>query len=178
MPKDRPDIDLDRMAEEFRPKVGFKVRRSLGVNNPDWEDLANEILAQAVDKIRSGEFRGDSAVGTFIYTITVRRIADYIRHKSRVLRHIPEPGAPADPVDEAERDQQLARLADAVASLPAKYKAVLELYYFRELSREETAGRLGISPAKVSERTNYAQKRLRRMLGGEFSIFSPPERLK
>ena len=178
MPKSRPTVDLDRMAEEFRPKVGFKVRRSLGANNPDWEDLANEILAQAVDKIRSGEFRGESAVGTFIYTITVRRIADYIRQKTRVLRHAPEPGAPADPVHEAEVRQQLTLLADAVASLPAKYKAVLELYYFRELSREETARRLRISPAKVSERTNYAQKLLRRKLGGRFSIFDPTERLK
>ncbi len=178
MPQNRADIDLDQMAEEFRPKVGFKVRRSLGMNNSDWEDLVNEILAQAVDKIRSGEFRGDSAVGTFIYTITVRRIADYIRQKTRVLRHIPEPGAPADPAVETEYQQQLARLADAVASLPAKYKSVLELYYFRELSREETAGRLGITPAKVSERTHYAQKLLRRMLGNDFSIFNPAERLK
>jgi RNA polymerase sigma-70 factor (ECF subfamily) len=178
MPQNRAVIDLDQMAEEFRPKVGFKVRRSLGVNNPDWEDLVNEILAQAVGKIRSGEFRGDSAIGTFIYTITVRRIADYIRQKTRILRHIPEPGIPADPAVETEYQQQLARLADAVAALPAKYKAVLELYYFRELSREETAGRLGISPAKVSERTNYAQKLLRRMLGNGFSIFSPAERLK
>ncbi|MDD8026673.1 MAG: sigma-70 family RNA polymerase sigma factor [Acidobacteriota bacterium] len=174
MPLARPDIDLDQMAEEFRPKIGFKVRRQLGPSNPDWEDLVNEILAQAVDKIRSGEFRGDSAVGTFIYTITIRRIADYIRHKSRVLRHVPEPSTPADPAEDAEREQQLLRLADAVAALAPKYKAVLELYYFRELSREETARRLGISPAQVSERTHYAQRLLRRRLGGDFPFLVRP----
>lgn len=178
MPKNRPAVDLDKMIEEFRPKIGFKVRRSLGSANPDWEDLVNEILAQVLGKVRSGEFRGESSIGTFIYTITVRRIADYIRQKTRILRHVPEPGAPPDPLDEAERDQRLARLAEAMESLAPKYKSVLDLYYFRELSREETARRLGISPAKVSERTNYAQKLLRRRLGSDFSIFGPPRRLK
>ncbi|MCX6561140.1 MAG: sigma-70 family RNA polymerase sigma factor [Candidatus Aminicenantes bacterium] len=178
MPQSPPAVDLDRMIEEFRPKIGFKVRRALGSANPDWEDVVNEILTQVLDKVRSGEFRGESSIGTFIYTITIRRIADYIRQKTRVLRHVPEPGTPPDPIDEAERDQRLTRLAEAVAALAPKYKSVLELYYFRELSREETARRLGISPAKVSERTNYAQKLLRRMLGSDFSIFGPPRRLK
>jgi RNA polymerase sigma factor (sigma-70 family) len=168
MPQSRPAVDLDRMAAEFRPKIVFKVRRALGASNPDWEDVVNEVLVQAVDKIRAGEFRGDSSVGTYLYTITVRRIADYIRRKSRILRHAPEPAIPDDPGRDAERDQQLLRLADAVASLAPKYKNVLELYYFRELSREETARRLGISPAQVSERTHYAQRLLRRRMGGDF----------
>jgi DNA-directed RNA polymerase specialized sigma subunit len=33
-----------------------------------------------------------------------------------------------------------------------------------EMTREETARRLGLSPAKVSERVNYAQKLLRRKM--------------
>lgn len=168
MPQQSPAVDLDRMAAEYRPKIGFKVRRSLGASNPDWEDVVNEILTQAVDSIRSGEFRGESSIGTFLYTITVRRIADYIRRKARVLRHVPEPSHPDDPAEDAEREQGLLRLAEAVAGLPPKYKSVLELYYFREMSREETARRLGLSPAQVSERTHYAQRLLRRRLGGDF----------
>jgi len=172
MPSQRPAVDLDQMIAEYRPKIGFKVRRSLGASNPDWEDVVNEILTQAVDSVRTGEFRGDSSIGTFLYTITVRRIADYIRRKSRVLRHAPEPAVPGDPAEDAEREQHLLRLADAIADLAPKYKAVLELYYFRELSREETARRLGISPAKVSERTHYAQRLLRRRLGGDFPFLA------
>ncbi len=168
MKQKRAGIDLDRMAADYRPKIAFKVRRALGAANPDWEDVVNEILAQAVDRIGSGEFRGESSVGTFLYTITVRRIADYIRRKSRVLRHVPEPAVPDDPAEDAEREQQLARLAEAVAELAPKYKAVLDLYYFREISREETARRLGVSPAKVSERVHYAQRLLRRRLGDDF----------
>ncbi len=168
MPRPSPAVDLDRMAAEYRPKIVFKVRRSLGASNPDWEDVVNEILVQAVDSIRAGGFRGESSIGTFLYTITVRRIADYIRRKGRILPYVPEPYRPVDPVEDAEREQRLARLAEAVADLPPKYKDVLELYYFRELSREETARRLGLSPGQVSERTYYAQSLLRRRMGGDF----------
>jgi RNA polymerase sigma-70 factor (ECF subfamily) len=157
-------IDLDEVAREFRPKISFKVRRALGGRNPDWEDVTNEILAQAVEKIRSGEFRGDSAVGTFIYIITVRRIADYFRKKTKILKFAPEPGIPAEPGEDAERSEDVERMIAALGTLKPKYKDVLRLYFLMELTREETAQRLGISPAAVSERVNYAQKLLRKKL--------------
>lgn len=163
MPK-KPMIDLDQVAREFRPKIAFKVRRALGVRNPDWEDVTNEILAHVVESIRRGDFRGESAIGTFIFTITIRRIADYIRRKTKILRFAPEPAAPDAPFEEVERNERVERMIEALAALKPKYKEVLRLYYLVECTREETARRLGISPAKVSERVNYAQQLLRRKL--------------
>lgn len=164
MTPSKPPLNLDEVVQEFRPKIGFKVRRALGANNADWEDITNEVLAQAVEKIRAGEFRGESTIGTFIYIITVRRIADYIRRKTKVLKYAPEPATPAAPPQDAERDQELERMISALATLKPRYKEVLNLYYIMELTREETARRLGISPAKVSERVNYAQKLLRKKI--------------
>ncbi len=164
MTPSKPRLNLDEVVQEFRPKIGFKVRRTLGANNADWEDITNEVLVQAVEKIRSGEFRGESAIGTFIYTITVRRIADYFRRKTKILKYAPEPATPVGPPENAERDQELERMIAAVAALKPQYKEVLDLYFLLELTREETARRLGISPAKVSERVNYAQKLLRKKM--------------
>ncbi|MBE0713125.1 MAG: hypothetical protein IH583_12165, partial [Candidatus Aminicenantes bacterium] len=47
---------------KYRAVISFRVRKALGSSNPDWEDVVNEILTQAVAKIKSGEFRGDSSV--------------------------------------------------------------------------------------------------------------------
>ncbi|MCX6575703.1 MAG: sigma-70 family RNA polymerase sigma factor [Candidatus Aminicenantes bacterium] len=160
------ETDLDQVVTQYRPVVSFKVRKSLGGGNPDWEDVVNEIMMQAIQKIQSGEFRGESSVGTFIYTITTRRIIDYIRQKTRVLRHAPEVSPLPDPHDQVERDERAARLAEAIKQLKPKFKDVLYLYYFKDLSREEVAHKLGITPAKVSERVNYAQKLLRKILTG------------
>ena len=158
-------IDLDEMLLRFRPVVGFKVKKALGGGNPDWEDVVDEIMMQVVEKIKTGGFRGESSVGTFIYTITTRRIIDYIRLKTRILRGAPEAPVLPDPHDQVERNERAERLAEAIKQLQTRFRDVLYLYYYKDLSRDEVARKLGISPAKVSERVNYAQKRLRKLLG-------------
>jgi len=157
-------IDLDQLVRDYRPIVGFKVKKALGGGNPDCEDLVNEVLMQAIEKIKSGEFRGESSIGTFIYTITCRRIVDHIRHKTKVLKEAPQIQALPDPHDQVERGEQAELLAEAIKKLKPRFRDVLYLYYYKELSREEVGKQLGITPAKVSELVNYAQKLLRKML--------------
>jgi RNA polymerase sigma-70 factor (ECF subfamily) len=157
-------IDLDKLVSQYRPVITFKVRRALGGGNPDCEDVVNEILMQVMEKVKSGEFRGESSIGTFIYTITSRRIVDYIRLKTRVLREVPEVQALPDPHEEVERQERAELLFQAIKKLHPKFRDVLHLYYYKELSREEVARQLRITPAKVSERVNYAQKKLKKML--------------
>jgi RNA polymerase sigma-70 factor (ECF subfamily) len=149
---------------QYRAVISFRVRKALGSANPDWEDVVNEILTQAVAKIKSGEFRGDSSIGTFLYTITSRRIIDYIRQKTRVLRHAPEPAPYPDPHDEMERRERARQVERVVAGLKPKFRDVLYLYYYRELSRDEVAKTLDISPRRVSERVNYALKLIQKAL--------------
>ncbi|MEW5900206.1 MAG: sigma-70 family RNA polymerase sigma factor [Acidobacteriota bacterium] len=157
-------LNLDEVVVKYRPVVSFKVRKSLGAQTPDWEDVVNEIITQVIEKVKKGEFRGESSIGTFIYTITSRRIVDFIRQKTKVLKGIPEPVPIPDPCDDAESRERARLLAEAIQQLKPKFKEVLDLYYYQELSRDEVAQRLGISPRRVSERINYAQKLLRKLI--------------
>lgn len=159
-----PEIDLNEVVVKYRPVVSFKVKKSLGVQTPDWEDVVNEVITQVIEKVKKGEFRGESSIGTFIYTITSRRIVDHIRMKTKILRSVPEPAPLPDPCDHAESRERGRILAEAIQQLKPKFKEVLNLYYYQELTRDEVAERLGISPRRVSERLNYAQKLLRKMI--------------
>ena len=87
------EVDLNDMVARYRPVVSFKVRKSLGSQTPDWEDVVNEIITQVIEKVRKGEFRGESSIGTFIYTVTSRRIVDFIRQKTKVLKGGPDTGS-------------------------------------------------------------------------------------
>src|SRR4030042_7202767 len=98
----RPEIDLNEVVVKYRPVVSFKVKKSLGAQTPDWEDVVNEVIMQVIEKVKKGEFRGDSSIGTYIYTITSRRIVDHIRMKTKILRSVPEPAPLPDPCDDAE----------------------------------------------------------------------------
>jgi RNA polymerase sigma-70 factor (ECF subfamily) len=158
------DLDLDAIVAKYRPVVSFRVKKSIGVKTPDWEDVVNEIMINVVEKLKKGEFRGESSIGTFIYTITSRRIIDFIRKKSKVLKHAPEPNPYVSPQEHVENQERARWIADSIEKLKPKYKEVLYLYYYQELSREEVARKLNISPRRVSERVNYAQKLLRKVM--------------
>jgi RNA polymerase sigma factor (sigma-70 family) len=159
-----PQYDLEEIIAKYRPIVSFRVKKSLGSHTPDWEDVVNEIMINVLEKLNKGEFRGDSSIGTFIFTITSRRIIDFIRQKSKVLKYAPEPNPYPSPYEHIENKERAELTAKAIERLKPKYKKILYLYYYKELSREEVAQKLGISPRRVSERVNYAQKLLRKMM--------------
>jgi RNA polymerase sigma-70 factor (ECF subfamily) len=166
------NINLEEIVLKYRPVVSFKVKKSLGSRTPDWEDVVEEILAQVIGAVQKGEFRGDSSIGTFIYTITSRRIVDYIRQKTRILSQAPEPAHLPDPHDSLEQAERSEHMAKAIQGLNEKYRQALYLYYYQELSREEVGQRLGISPARVSERINYAHKLLRKIMKKEIPFLA------
>lgn len=157
-------LDLNEVINKYRPVVSFRVRKSLGSQIPDWEDVVNEIMVNVIEKLEAGQFRGDSSIGTFIYTITSRRIVDYIRAKSKSLKYAPEPSSFSSPQEQIENKERAEHVARCLEKLKPKYKKILYLYYYKDLSREEVANKLGISPRRVSERVNYAQKLLRKMM--------------
>ena len=162
--KEKDTLDLDAIVAKYRPIVSFRIKKSLGVTNPDWEDVVNEIIMNVIEKVKKREFRGESSIGTFIYTITSRRIVDYIRKKSKVLKHAPEPDPFPAPHEEIENKERAEMIADCIKKLKPKYREILYLYYYRDMTREEVAKKLGVSPRRVSERVNYSQKLLKKLI--------------
>ncbi len=161
---EKKGLPLEEAILQYRSVISFRVRKALGSSTPDWEDVVDEILTQAIEKVKTGAFRGDSSVGTFLYTITSRRIIDHIRQKTKVLRHAPEPAPFPDPHDETEGRERSRQISALVQGLKPKFRDVLYLYYYKELPRDEVARELGISPRRVSERVNYAVKLIRKSL--------------
>ncbi len=54
----------------------------------------------------------------------------------------------------------------AVLKLPEKYRTVVHLYYYEELSVEQTAKAVGISVSAAKSRLSRAREMLRELLGG------------
>ncbi|MDI6699459.1 MAG: sigma-70 family RNA polymerase sigma factor [Candidatus Saccharicenans sp.] len=160
----RVDEDIQELMVRYRPIIAFRVRKALGAQNTDCEDLVSEILSQVLEKLQLGEFRGESSLGTFVYTITSRRIVDYIREKTKVMKYAPEPAPFPDPQETLEVAEMSDKVKKALSRLKPKYREVLYLYYYQELSREEVAERLKVSTRKVSELVNYALKLIRKEL--------------
>ena len=116
--KHDPPLNIDEIVAKFRPIISFKVKKSIGAYTPEWEDVVNEVLMNVIEKLEKSEFRGDSSIGTFIYTITSRRIIDYIRRKSKVLKYAPEPIPFSNPHQDVEDEERAEHMAELLGQLP------------------------------------------------------------
>jgi RNA polymerase sigma-70 factor (ECF subfamily) len=164
LPPTTEEISPEETLLKYWPQISFRVRNSIGRSTPDWEDVGSEILVGVIEAIRKGTFRGESALGTFIYSVTTHKIVDHIRQKKRALEHVPEPGQGLDPCLQAEKQERIKLVAELLKSLKPRHADILYLHYYLDLSRNEIARIYDISPARVGSLIAAARNTLRDLM--------------
>jgi RNA polymerase sigma-70 factor (ECF subfamily) len=142
--------------------------RMLG-NTADAEDLLQEIFLTAHRKLDS--FRGDSALGTWLYRLGMNQCLDYLR--SRAARTNQLTGALDDEfgLDDAGSrrlaEQAVSRvdLERALARLPEGCRAAFVLHDVQGLEHREVAEILGVAEGTSKSQVHKARLRLRAILG-------------
>jgi RNA polymerase sigma-70 factor (ECF subfamily) len=167
--KKEDSIDLEEVVLQYYPQISFRVRKSIGFNNPEWEDICSEILMTVVKSIKKDKFRGDSSLGTFIYSITSKKIVDYIRKKTRAERNMAEAketftSKQIDPQTRLEKKEKSARIQEAIRKLKPRHADILYLYYYLEIPRAEIAKIYSLSPRWISEIIKTSRKSLKRII--------------
>lgn len=117
---------------------------------------------------KAEQFRGTSAVGTWIYRIAVNTCYDQMR-KARRRPSLPLPDHldPEDPVaeDQLEAASLRPELERALAGLPPEFRAAIVLADVEGLSLPETAAVLGIPVGTVKSRLFRGRRLLAQTLG-------------
>jgi RNA polymerase sigma-70 factor (ECF subfamily) len=134
----------------------------------DAEDLLQEVFLQAHRKL-SG-FRGDSALGTWLYRLTMNHCLDHLRARqvrmNRATESLDEEGAeepiaPAPVVPAAVSRLDLER---AIKMLPAGARAAFLLHDVEGFEHREIAQILGISEGTSKSQVHKARMKLRMIL--------------
>jgi RNA polymerase sigma-70 factor, ECF subfamily len=144
----------------------------------DAQEVSQDVLWTIVRKI--GTFKGESALGSWIYRITAN--AAYEKLRSRRGKdevsweallpafdgdgHLIEPGHDwtQQAEDPALRAEARRRLRDAIDGLPADYRTAFVLHDMEGLSNPEIAEMLGISLPAVKSRVHRSRLFLRQRL--------------
>ena len=162
----RMEVDLERSRPYVR-SIAMKYVR----NEQDAEDVTQDAMLLA-HRYRHA-FRGDSRYSTWLYRITATAALMFLRKQRRLAREIPASGAGVDeeatpwlervaaPTDlraEVIARADLALVADAVASLGARYPAVFWKRYGEGRTETEIAKELGVSVAAVKTRAFRARQ--------------------
>ncbi len=123
-------------------------------------------------------FRGQARLSTWIYRIAVNACLARLRVRAaqpevdvdallpRFLPdgHAAEPSVPWRPDAALERSEVCARVRECIDRLPETYRTVVMLRDIEELTTEEAAAALGISPGAVKVRLHRARQALRALL--------------
>ena len=162
--------DLGAFEEIYRAhsrKIYGVLIRMLG-NQADAEDMLQDVFLAAHRKLES--FRGESALGTWLYRLAVNLCLDYLR--SRTGRAIQmtdviadEPSLPdAASHRLAERTVTKMDLERAMAQLPEGCRAAFVLHDVQGLEHREVGEVLGIAEGTSKSQVHKARLRLRALL--------------
>lgn len=119
---------------------------------------------------KAGQFKGKSAVGTWIYRIAVNTCYDHLRKaKRRPADPIPDYYDPADESAEDAVDSAGIRpdIENALQSIPKEFRAAVVLADMEGMSLPEVAEVLGVPVGTVKSRVFRARRLLAQLLGNQ-----------
>ncbi|SMD43489.1 RNA polymerase, sigma subunit, SigW [Aquiflexum balticum DSM 16537] len=155
---DKAVIDKDQQAyamlmKRYKKAVYFMILKMIR-DADDAEDLTMEAFAKAFKNLH--KFKKDYTFSTWLFRIATNNTIDFIRKKKLKTMSLnttmSDDGGNAvtidvedddnNPQDEYIRSQRIEMVRIFVDKLPAKYRKLVQLRYFDELSYEEIAQEL------------------------------------
>jgi len=160
---------FNKIMQEYQKPIYYFILRMTG-NVKDAEDITQETFVKAYTERQN--FRGDSAVNTWIYRIAANLSKNHLRWNS-IRNHL----AIDKMADLLTSDTDSSRyeaietleseLIPYLEELPPRQRSVFILKYFDGLSHEEVANILSISVSSSKTNFHYAVKSLKEMIGAD-----------
>ena len=160
---------MSRLYERYAPRVFNVVTRMVG--KQESEELAQDAFVRVFKGIHG--FRGGSALGTWIYRLTMNLCLSYLskRNRRRRLQERYEREQVATWETPPRRRPWLrARLEAALKELPDGYRAVLVLHDVEGLSHKEIAAILDCREGTSKSQLHKARLRMRALLEPELEL--------
>jgi RNA polymerase sigma-70 factor, ECF subfamily len=161
---------FEALYRQHAPRLYSLASRMAG-SVDEGEDLLQEIFLQAYRKL--GSFKGDAALGTWLYRLAVNHCLDFVRSrqaKNTKLTETLDDESSFEPT--APRDTPIARLdlERAIASLPAGCREAFVLHDVEGFDHREVGHMLGIAEGTSKSQVFKARMKLRAMLSGPDTV--------
>ncbi len=158
---------MEALYHQYKRRVYGLVTRIVGSSDAD--EVAQEVFVRIYRGLP--KFRGESALGTWIYRLAVNAALSHVGRRSRRivsggddrLEYVAAP-------QPMKRDPRLAeRLQHALDQLPPGYRAALVLHDIEGLSHEECAAILGCRVGTSKSQLHKARGKMRDILGPQLA---------
>jgi RNA polymerase sigma-70 factor (ECF subfamily) len=162
--------ELGAFEELYRQHAGrlFNLAFRMLGNAADAEDAVQDTFLTAHKRLET--FRGESALGTWLYRLAVNQCLDRLRSRanreSLATESLDEPAHGWQPHARSESTVERIDLEAAIARLPDGGRAVFVLHEVEGLEHREIGKLLGISEGTSKSQLHKARLRLREILKG------------
>jgi RNA polymerase sigma-70 factor, ECF subfamily len=175
--------DAATRLETFRAYLSLLARLQLGTRlqrKLDASDLVQQTLLQALAGLEGFRGRTDAEMAAWLRQILARQMANATRDLGRQKRDLSRQCSleaaldqsacrleaflasdESSPSQKAQRNEQVLRLADALAVLPEAQGEAVVLHHFRQWTLEQIGQHLGRSPVAVAGLIKRALRALR-----------------
>ena len=141
------EADAERFVRTYADLI-LRLCLSHGLSRADAQDICQELFLKLLAARRT--FTSEEHEKAWLLRVTVNHCKNHLASAWFRKRADLDEGIPA--LDNAELE-----VVSAVAALPAKYRAVVHLYYFEGYSTKEIAEILHSRPNTVSSRLSRAR---------------------
>ena len=167
----------NKLMKLYRDPIYFMLYEKIN-NQEVAKDLTIEALGKAFQKLHL--YTPDFAFSTWLYTVARNHCIDYLRkHKlptvslERMMvddfgkrRSFDIVSKDLDPSETLEKKQRVAILRRIIQRLKPKYRELVKLRYFKELSYEEISETLDIPLGTVKAQLHRSREQLFKILSG------------
>lgn len=164
------NVLFESIVHEYLNEVR-KLVYSYVKNYHTMEEITQEVFLTAFQKIE--EFRGDSSLKTWLFTIAINKSKDYL--KSWHYRYMSfnqffqNKGSAKSVETEIISMQRNHELAKAIMELPVKYREIIILYYYHDLDSNEISNLLNTNVSTIRTRLTRGRELLKRRFDIEWT---------
>ncbi|RSD29103.1 sigma-70 family RNA polymerase sigma factor [Mesobacillus subterraneus] len=135
------------------------------------EDVAQDVFIKCYEKMDS--FRNESSYKTWLIRITVNRCKDVLRswhYKNMYITNFFKQQTVPSLDYQVIENQENELIAKHILKLTIKYREIIILFYYQDLSIEEVSDLLKINANTVKTRLHRGRQKLKESLEGEGTI--------
>jgi len=124
------------------------------IYNADAEDILQDAFMEAFNSL--GKIKNADAFGGWLKRIVINKSINHVKRHQKNWLELEETDLADQPdeqaIDELDFKNKLDAIVEALNELPEKYRVVINLHIFEQMSFEEVAGMMNVPSATVRSR--------------------------
>lgn len=140
----------------------FLIALSFTKNTYDAEDILQNVFLKLLRQ--QSEFSSDEHIDKWLTTVCINESKNYIKSIFRKHRSVDDCEIISTETFETSIENDL---FNVVMSLPKKYRTVIHLFYYEDMSVREISRLLKMTESSVKTRLSRARNKLKEMLGDD-----------